>query len=105
MYKKKSVFGYRRNEPISLKDGLKNIYSEYKLEDNLDLVEITNKWEEIMGKAISNKTTSIQMYNGTLRISLNSSVLKQELNYAKDKIRTHLNEALGKEVIKDVILI
>ncbi|MEN8139262.1 MAG: DUF721 domain-containing protein [Bacteroidota bacterium] len=106
MYKKsKYNFGYRKKDPISLKDGLKNIYSEYKMEEKLDIVEIRNKWEEIMGKAISNKTTSIELYRGTLRISLNSSVLKQELIFAKDKIRTHLNEAIGKEAIKEVILV
>ncbi len=58
-----------------------------------------------MGKAISKKTASIQLFKGTLRISLTSSVLKQELIFAKDKIRIHLNDALGKEVIKEVILV
>ena len=105
MYKKKkNIFDHRRSEPISLKDGLKNIYSEYKLEENLDLVEIRNKWNEMMGQAIANKTNSINLYNGVLRIALNSSVQKQELSFAKDKIKNHLNEALGKNIIKEVVL-
>jgi len=105
MNKKYPKFGSRRRDPIKLGDGMKNIFSDYNIEEKLDIVEIRNKWEEIMGKAISNKTSSIELFKGTLRIRLNSSVLKQELIFAKDKIKTHLNEAIGKEVIKEVILV
>jgi len=103
MYKKKSKFT-RRSEPISLGDGLKGVLSEYKIEEKLDVVDIKNRWSEIMGGAIANKTSSINLNNGILRIKLNSSVLLQELSFAKDKIKTHMNEALKKDVIKEVIL-
>lgn len=103
MYKKKSKFT-RRGEPISLGESLKGVFSEYKLEDKLDIVEIRNRWSEIMGGAISNKTSSIHLNNGVLRIKINSSVLLQELSFGKDKIKSHMNLALNKEVIKEVVL-
>ena len=103
MYKKRSEFT-RRKEPISLGEGLKGVFSEYRLEEKLDIVEIRNRWNEIMGGAISNKTSSINLNNGILRIYITSSVLKQELTFAKDKIKSHLNSALKKDIIKEVIL-
>jgi len=103
MYKKKSKFT-RRNEPISLKEGLQGVFSEYRIEEKLDIVEIRNRWTSIMGAAISKKTSSITLNNGILRIKLNSSVLLQELSFAKQKIKSHMNTALGKDVIKEVVL-
>lgn len=103
MYKKKSKFT-RRNEPISLGESLKGVFSEYKIEEKLDVVEIRNRWGEIMGGAISNKTSSIHLNNGILRIKITSSVLLQELSFAKDKIKSHMNTALKKEIIKEVVL-
>jgi len=103
MYKKKSRFT-RRNEPISLADGLRDVFAEYRMEEKLDIVEIRERWSEIMGGAISNKTASMNLNNGILTIKITSSVLLQELSFAKDKIKSHLNEALKKDIIKDVIL-
>lgn len=103
MYKKKSRFT-RRSEPISLSEGLKGVISEYRIEEKLDIVEIRNRWNEIMGGAISNKTASISLNNGVLRIKITSSVLLQELSFAKDKMKTHMNKALNKDVIKEIIL-
>jgi hypothetical protein len=37
-------------------------------------------------------------------VSLTSSVLREELNYGKDKIIAMINEELGKEVVKKVVL-
>ena len=103
MYKKKSKFT-RRSEPISLSEGLKGVFSEYKIEEKLDVVEIRNRWYEIMGGAIGNKTSSIHLNGGILRVKITSSVLLQELSFAKDKIRSHMNTALKKDIVKEVIL-
>ena len=103
MYKKKSKFA-RRNEPISLSEGLKGVFSEYRIEEKLDVVDIRNRWSEIMGGAISNKTASIGLNNGILRVKITSSVLLQELSFGKDKIKSHMNKALNKDIIKEVIL-
>ena len=103
MYKKKSRFT-RRSEPISLSEGFKGVFSEYKIEEKLDIVEIRNRWSEIMGGAISNKTASINLNNGVLRIKITSSVLLQELTFAKYKMVKHMNTALKKDIIKEVIL-
>jgi len=50
-------------------------------------------------------TTSVKLQNKTLVIQLNSSVLREELSYGKDKIIKMMNEEIGEEIISKLILI
>ena len=104
MAKKYTLLG-RRRDAIKLGDALKDVYAEYNLEDKLENIEIKNIWDEMMGKAISNSTSNISLHNGILYIKLNNSVLRQELTYAKEKIKSHINSSLNKDLVKDVKLV
>jgi len=57
-----------------------------------------------MGNGVNNYTTAIQLERETLYIQLSSSVLREELSYGKEKIIRMLNESLGKEIIKKLVL-
>ena len=57
-----------------------------------------------MGNGVNNYTTNILLKKDTLYIKLSSSVLREELSYGKTKIITMLNEALGKPLIKKLVL-
>ena len=57
-----------------------------------------------MGNGVNNYTTAVHLERETLYIQLSSSVLREELSYGKDKIIAMLNEALGKTVIKKIVL-
>ena len=58
----------------------------------------------MMGNGVNNYTTAIQLERDTLYVQLSSSVLREELSYGNQKIIKMLNEALGKEVIKKLVL-
>lgn len=57
-----------------------------------------------MGKTISRYTESIQLIDSKLIITTHVAPLKQELNYAKDKIIKLVNEMLGEVAVKEVII-
>jgi hypothetical protein len=40
----------------------------------------------------------------TLYVELTSAVLREELSYGKEKIISMINDELGREVVKEVIL-
>jgi predicted nucleic acid-binding Zn ribbon protein len=61
-------------------------------------------WQAQMGPAINKYTTSIQLNNDTLYIELSSSVLREELSYGKEKIIKMMNEELGKDLVKKLVL-
>jgi hypothetical protein len=58
-----------------------------------------------MGQGVTVHTTSVKLQNKTLVIQLNSSVLREELSYGKDKIIKMMNEEIGEEIISKLILI
>jgi ribosome-associated translation inhibitor RaiA len=94
----------RNNEHVSISDALKEFVETNKLEKGLDKVNVADAWAKLMGNGVNNYTTSVNLERETLYIQLNSSVLREELSYGKQKIIDMLNEELGKEIIKKLIL-
>ncbi|MCB0444688.1 MAG: DUF721 domain-containing protein [Gelidibacter sp.] len=94
----------RNNEHLSISDILKEFVDNNHLQKGLDKVNVQDAWKQMMGNGVNNYTTAIQLENETLYIQLSSSVLREELSYGKEKIIAMLNESLGKEVIKKLIL-
>ncbi|WP_298555281.1 DUF721 domain-containing protein [uncultured Algibacter sp.] len=94
----------RNNENLSISDALKEFVETNKLEKGLDKVNVADAWEKLMGNGINNYTTAVSLERETLYVQLSSSVLREELSYGKEKIINMLNEELGKEIIKKLIL-
>ncbi len=94
----------RQNEHLSLADALKEFIVENKLQKGMNKVDVRNAWTSLMGNGVNNYTTSVDLINDTLYVSLSSSVLRQELSLGKSKIIAMLNEELGKEIIKKLVL-
>ncbi len=94
----------RENDNLPISDLLKTFVDKNNLQRGLDKVEVQQVWEQIMGPAIMKYTDNIALKNDILYVQLNSSVLREELSYGVQKIITNLNEALGKELIKKLVL-
>ncbi|GAA4958854.1 DUF721 domain-containing protein [Algibacter aquimarinus] len=94
----------RNNEHISISDALKEFVETNKLEKGLNKVNVADAWVKLMGNGVNNYTTSVSLDRNTLYVQLSSSVLREELSYGKQKIIDMLNEELGKEIIKKLIL-
>ncbi len=94
----------RNAENTSLGDVLKDFIQTNRLDKGLDKVNAKQAWNSVMGVAISKYTTDIKLDRDTLYVQLSSSVLREELSYGKEKIVKLLNEELGKELIKKLVL-
>ena len=95
----------RNFESKSLKNVLGNIIdSSNKLNSGLNNIKVQNLWREVMGNNVNSYTNEIVLKKNTLYVNLNSSVLRQELSFGKQKIIDLLNEELGKTVIKKIVL-
>lgn len=94
----------RENTNLSLGDALQEFIKKNKLEKGIDKVNAREAWKKLMGNGVNNYTTAIELRNETLFVSLSSSVLREELSYGKSKIITMLNEELGKELVKKIVL-
>ena len=94
----------RNNEHISISDALKEFVETNKLEKGLNKVNVADAWFKLMGNGVNNYTTAVNLERDTLYVQLSSSVLREELSYGKQKIIDMLNEELGKNIIKKLVL-
>jgi len=95
----------RNTEFKSIKDVMQDVLQDNKLQKGIDLLTIKETWLELMGKGVQSYTDDIQFKNNTLYVKLNSSVLREELTYGKEKIIKIMNEKLNKVLIKNVKLL
>lgn len=94
----------RRSKTISLAEALQDYIREMKLGGKLDEIGVINSWEEIVGKAISSRTSKIYIKDHVLYVHLNSSVVRNELLMLREALKEKLNNKAGSEVIHDIVL-
>lgn len=99
----RSKFSDNQNQ-TTIKEALKAMIDYYRLKGGLNQTKIEHLWEKAMGPSITKHTVQIKLVKDKLFIDLNSSSLKQELSYGKEKIKKILNEELGSEVIKKIFI-
>ena len=94
----------RRSKTITLADAIKDFVREMNLEGKLNEIGLINSWEEIVGKAISSRTSNIYIKDQVLYVHLNSSVVRNELLMLRQELLEKLNQKAGTEVIRDIVL-
>lgn len=94
----------RRSKTIPLAEAIRDYIREMNLEGKLLEADLVNSWEEIVGKAISSRTSKVYIKEQILYVHLNSSVARNELMMLKEAMREKLNTRAGKEIVKDIVL-
>jgi predicted nucleic acid-binding Zn ribbon protein len=94
----------RLGQSNTLKNVLDEMIREMKIGNKLTEMKIKKIWFEQMQGIIAKNTRGIYLKENTLSIYIESSVLKQELFMAREKICQILNDKLGEKVIKEVII-
>lgn len=77
---------------------------QHRMKGSFMSFQIIDVWEEIMGKTIARYTDKIQIINQTLFITTTVAPLKNELLFQKEAIIQRVNEKLGANSIKDVVI-
>ncbi|RAJ06800.1 uncharacterized protein DUF721 [Chitinophaga skermanii] len=93
-----------RNKVVSIGDALREYLDKSRMKPKLMEVRIQENWESLMGKTIARYTQSVQLIDGTLMITTAVGPLKQELTYSRDKIKKLVNDMLGENIVKDVMI-
>ena len=94
----------RKFEPQSISKVLDEIIQSKALNTGITNAKVNELWFELMGNHTVSYTEKISLKGRTLFVSLNNAVLREELNYGKEKIKKMINEQLGKEAIGKVVL-
>ena len=94
----------RKNTGLPMSDALQEFIKENKLQKGINKVNAREAWIKLMGHGVNNYTTAVELRNETLFVSLSSSVLREELGLGRSKIIGMINEELGSELVKKLVL-
>lgn len=93
----------RKNEQ-SIGEILRQYLRVTQLEQHVMEVHIAEVWQETLGDQITLETERIHLQGGLLTVVLRSPSLKNEIMMRRTAIRQALNEKLGSEIIKNVLV-
>ena len=74
------------------------------LAERLREAEIWRLWPEVVGQAVASRAQPLRIINGTLTVAVSSGPWMQELTFLKTMMQEKLNERLGSEVVRAIIL-
>ena len=93
----------RKNEQ-SIGEILREYLKMTQLENHVFETRIAEVWQEALGDRITLETDRIHLQSGTLFVTLKSPSLKNDILMQRTVIRTVLNEKLGGDIIKSVVI-
>lgn len=85
-------------------DAIKQFLNKSRIKGNIRSMQILDVWEGIMGKTVARYTDKIQIIGRTLFIHTSVAPLKNELHFQREKIIQRVNEALGENLITEVVI-
>jgi predicted nucleic acid-binding Zn ribbon protein len=95
---------FRKTNTQKLGDAIKEMLRLEGIDEKIDEHLLVRSWEKVVGPLISKHTIEIFISGKKLFVKVDSSPLKQELQYSKTKLMKDLNEQVGKVVIEEIVL-
>ena len=83
---------------------IKEFYEQHRGSDYLDEVKLINSWPKVVGPFIASHTIDLSIKNHVLFVRVDSDALRNELNYSKSLLIKNLNELVGKEILREIVL-
>ncbi len=93
-----------KTNEVKLSDSLGEFVNQRRIKPKLQEISINKVWKELMGEIVDRYTSSIKVTSNKLILSISSGALKHELAYSKEKLIKKINERMGDDYIKDIII-
>lgn len=92
----------RSAEEQPLKEIIDKFLKAYAWDGKMKEMDIVAAWPELMGNAVANRTKEIRIQNKKLYLTIDSSVMREELLLGKQIIIDRINEYAGQELVIDI---
>ena len=83
---------------------IKEFFEQHRGSNYLDEMTVVNSWSKVVGPFIASHTIDLSIKNGVLFVRVDSDALRSELSYSKSLLMKNLNEMVGKEIVKEIVL-
>jgi predicted nucleic acid-binding Zn ribbon protein len=87
-----------------LGDLIKEFYELHKGPEYLEEQRIIQSWPQVVGPFIASHTIDLSIKNQVLFVRVDSDALRSELGYSKSLLIKNLNEVVGKEMVREIVL-
>ena len=94
----------RMRFPLPLGDVARQEFTALGLADRLREADIWKLWPEVVGPTVAARAMPLRIIKGTLTVAVSSGPWKQELGFLKGMMKDKLNDRLGGDVVKDIVL-
>lgn len=92
----------RNSNQATVGELIEKLMKAYRLDGKLKEIDVLESWEEMMGKAIATRTKNLYIRNKTLFLTIDSSVMRDELSQGKTIIIQRVNDKAGFEIINNI---
>lgn len=92
----------KRQDPESVGDVLRQALQEQGMTDRLYETKAIGLWRPTVGDEIADLTSRPSVYNGIMTVHVRVAPLRHELNMSREVLRRIINDALGREVIREI---
>jgi hypothetical protein len=89
----------------SLAEAMQIFLNKSRIKGSIQAIQIEEAWESIMGKTIARYTEKLEIHGSTLYITTHMAPLKQELMFQKEQLIVRVNEMLGENTIKEIVIL
>ena len=92
----------KRTDFQSIGDVLRLTVQDCRMSGRLDECKAVDMWSSVVGEHLASLCGRPTVKEGLMTISVSAGPLRQELTMNRSSIARHINERLGREVIKDI---
>ncbi len=94
----------KRSQTQGISEVIKLMKKQYQLQNGMDKANIKRNWERVVGKNAAAYTEKIYFRDQTMVVHLRSPILRHELSGQRATLVKRINEQVGRELVKEVIL-
>ena len=95
----------RKRKSSQIRDvgsSIQQLVDDLGIRQKIDEYDAVLQWESLVGEHIANAASAVKIVKGVLFVKVRSSVWRNELSLRKEEILNTLNNALGREIVKDI---
>ena len=93
----------KRTYPKRLGEVIDDFLKQERLDGELDQQQALALWPEIVGPGINRYTVRRTVHNGVMTVTIASAVLRNELMMHRSTLIARINQALGHDVITEIV--
>ena len=94
----------RKSQTQNISEIISFIMKQNGLDEKLAEVRAIRSWEELLGKTVTRYTKNLYIKDKTLFVSLNSSIVRNEIMMIRDELIKRLNDKAGRIIIEKIVV-